>query len=66
MYTNINQIDLNKLYTFKDYLTWKLKTRIEIIKGKVFKMLPTPSPTHQEVAMAISAELYNFFEGQRV
>lgn len=64
MYTNIHQIDLNKLYTFKDYLTWKLKTRVEIIKGKIFKMSPAPSPAHQEVAMAISAELYNFLRGK--
>jgi Uma2 family endonuclease len=65
MYTNINQLDLTKLYTYKDYLTWQFKTRIEIIKGRIFKMSPAPSPIHQEVATALSAELYTFLKGKK-
>ncbi len=64
MYTNINQLDLNKLYTFKDYITWQFKTRVEIIKGRIFKMSPAPSPVHQEVVSALNAELYNYLKGK--
>lgn len=27
MITNINQLDLNKRYTYADYLTWQFKER---------------------------------------
>ncbi len=64
MYTDINQLDLNKLYTFKDYLSWQFKMRVEIIKGKVFKMSPAPSPVYQEVVSALNAELYQFLKGK--
>ncbi|MCU4175104.1 Uma2 family endonuclease [Carboxylicivirga sp. N1Y90] len=64
MYTNINQLDLNKAYTFKDYLTWQFKARVEIIMGKTFKISPAPSPLHQEVSAALSGEIYNFLKGK--
>ncbi|MCU4165577.1 Uma2 family endonuclease [Carboxylicivirga caseinilyticus] len=62
MISNINQIDINKHYTFKDYLTWQFKTRVELIKGRIFKMSPAPSPIHQEIAVALSSELYQFLK----
>nr|WP_321410875.1 Uma2 family endonuclease [uncultured Carboxylicivirga sp.] len=64
MISNINQLDINKLYTFKDYLTWQFKTRVELIKGRIFKMSPAPSPIHQEVASALNAELYQYLKGK--
>ncbi len=64
MYNNINQLDLNKLYTFKDYISWQFKSRVEIIKGKIFKMTPAPSPIHQEVVSALNAALYQFLKGK--
>jgi hypothetical protein len=30
-------------YSYADYLTWAFEERIEIIKGKLFKMSPAPS-----------------------
>ena len=44
-------------FTYEDYLTWKFKERIELIKGKIFKMSPAPLVTHQ----AISMNLISFF-----
>lgn len=44
-------------FTYADYLTWHFKERIELIKGKIFKMSPTPLVTHQ----AISMNLISFF-----
>jgi len=40
--TDINQLDLDKVYSYADYLTWKLQDRLELLKGKIFKMSPAP------------------------
>ena len=48
--TNINQLDLNGTYSYADYLLWKFTERVELIKGKVFQMSPTPSRKHQVTA----------------
>ena len=34
--TDINQLDLNKRYTYADYLTWQFEERVELINGKVY------------------------------
>lgn len=44
----------NKLYTYADYLKWQIDEKIEILRGKIFKMSPTPTPKHQSA----SGELY--------
>ena len=63
--TNINQLDVtNGLYTYADYLLWKFEERLELIKGKIFKMSPAPAITHQRVSRKLSGELYNFFKGK--
>ena len=35
-------LDLNGSYTYADYLLWKFEDRVELIKGKVFRMEETP------------------------
>ncbi len=44
-------------FTYEDYLTWKFKERIELIKGKIFKMSPGPAVPHQKISM----NLISFF-----
>jgi len=61
MITEISQLDPNKTYTYADYLTWQLQERIELIKGKLFKMSPAPSNTHQKIATALSGIIWQFF-----
>jgi hypothetical protein len=31
MIDNINQLDLNKTYSYADYLTWEFQKRVELI-----------------------------------
>ncbi|EKB59695.1 hypothetical protein HMPREF9699_00060, partial [Bergeyella zoohelcum ATCC 43767] len=31
--TNINQLDLDKTYSYADYLLWKFKERVELFRG---------------------------------
>ena len=50
MITNINQLDLTKQYTYADYLTWQFDEMVELIRGKVVKMSPTPNLSHQAVS----------------
>lgn len=38
-------------YSYADYITWNIKERIEIIKGKIFKMSPAPSTSHQRTLL---------------
>jgi Uma2 family endonuclease len=56
MVTDIKDLDPNAVYTFADYLTWQFKERVEIIKGKLFKMA-MPSEKHQRT----SSNLHRLF-----
>ena len=60
MITDIDQLDLSKKYTYADYLAWEFKERVELIKGKVFKMSPAPSDEHQRISGAIHGVIWPF------
>jgi Uma2 family endonuclease len=49
-------------FTYADYLTWNFKERIELIKGKIFKMSPAPLFTHQAIVGNIYIFLANRIE----
>lgn len=59
--TQFSQLDLNKSYSYADYLTWKFNERVEIIKGKVMLMAPAPNLKHQDISMSLSRQLSTFF-----
>jgi len=59
--TDINQLDVNGFYTYADYLTWKFKERVELYKGKLMKMSPAPSYTHQDIATKLTGYMFNYF-----
>jgi Uma2 family endonuclease len=58
---NINDLDLEKSYTFADYLTWQFQERIELIKGKIFKMSPAPSRFHQKISGNLFFEIKKIY-----
>ncbi|WP_353956037.1 hypothetical protein [uncultured Capnocytophaga sp.] len=61
--TNINQLDpINGLYTYAEYLLWKFEERVELLKGKVFRM-SAPSINHQRVSRKLSTKIDNYLEG---
>ena len=49
-------------FTYADYLTWNFKERIELIKGRIFRMSPAPTSTHQRIASNIYIEFGNFLK----
>ena len=53
-------LDLNKVYTYADYYKWKFEERVELIKGYIFKMSPSPNRLHQEISGGISYQLLKF------
>ncbi len=59
--TNINQLNLNDSYSYADYLLWQFSERVEIIKGKIFKMIPAPSSSHQDISMNLTRILDKYF-----
>ena len=60
--TNIDQLDVvNGIYTYADYLMWKIKDRVEILKGKIFKMSPAPAIPHQSISFNLSGLLFMYF-----
>ena len=52
------------IYTYADYLKWTIDERLELIKGKIFRMSPGPSTTHQRLSQYINSKLYNFLTGK--
>jgi Uma2 family endonuclease len=56
MITSIDQLDFDKKYNYSDYILWKFQERVELLKGKLFRM-SAPSLTHQE----ISSNLHGLF-----
>ena len=50
-------LDLNKLYTYADYFSWKFEERVELLRGKIFRMSPAPNRAHQTMSGYIYLEL---------
>ena len=53
-----------QLYTYADLIDWGEDQRFELYQGAPVA-LAAPSTTHQEVVMALSAQLYNYLRGKK-
>lgn len=54
-------LDLERFYTYWDYLKWSFLDRVELIKGKVVKMCPAPSRSHQLVVRVVNRYFDQYF-----
>jgi Uma2 family endonuclease len=52
------------VFSYADYLHWTFEERVELIKGKLFKMSPAPRRSHQEVHANLFTEIGSFLKGQ--
>ena len=59
--TDISQLDMNGTYSYADYLTWKFKERVELIKGKIWRMSPAPRTVHQDISWNFNGVFFNYF-----
>lgn len=59
--TELSELDAGKRYSYADYLMWRLKERIELIQGKIFKMSPAPGTEHQRISHELDRQFGNFF-----
>ncbi len=55
-------LDLSKTYTYADYLLWQFQERLELIKGKIFRISPAPSAGHQQVSIKLLRQMVYFFD----
>lgn len=54
------QNEPDRIFTYKDYLTWNDDERWELINGVAYNMAPAPSVNHQRVSMELGRQLANF------
>ncbi len=50
-------------YTYADYLQWQFEERLELFRGKIFK-LSAPNTKHQEVSGKLFLRCASFLEGK--
>lgn len=55
--------ELNKIYTFADYLTWPDDERWEILDGTPC-MMTAPAWQHQAISSSLTAQFYNYLSGR--
>lgn len=48
--SKVAEPDITGSYTVGDYLRWEIEEMVELIRGKVFKMIPSPGISHQRVS----------------
>ena len=53
----VEEPDPSITYTYADYLQWKFKERLELIKGHIYKMSPAPATKHQIATGNLFGEL---------
>ena len=61
---SFDDIDASLTYSYAHYLTWLFDDRVELIKGRIFKMSPAPSPYHQQISVRIASELFVFLKNK--
>jgi len=60
----LSDLDISKTYTYADYLKWTFDERLELIKGKIFKMSPAPGSLHQRISQRITFKLSLYLVGK--
>ncbi|CCE25043.1 Uma2 family endonuclease [Methylotuvimicrobium alcaliphilum] len=63
--TELSQLDMNGSYSYADYLTWRLDQTVELIKGKIFTMSPSPNVKHQRISRNLFKPIVNYMADKR-
>lgn len=64
--TSVSEPDFSYggLYSYADYLRWNIDERLELIKGKIFRMSPAPNRYHQDISGTLFLKLGIFLAGE--
>jgi len=54
-------LDLNEIYSYADYLKWQFEERVEILKGRIFKM-SAPNFAHQAIVGEFHYRLASYLD----
>jgi len=60
----LSALDESRLYSYADYCSWKFQERIELIKGKIFRMTPAPLRIHQTIVVKLTSKFDQFLSGK--
>ena len=60
---DISVLEPGATYSYEDYLRWSFEERVELIKGKLFRMSPAPRRSHQGISSVIGNGIFNFLKG---
>lgn len=58
-------LDLNKRYTYADYLTWMDDVRRELFDGFIKMMTPAPSRMHQKISTNLVSVFWTFLHTRK-
>ena len=58
-------LDMNKRYTYADYLTWMDDVRRELHDGFIKLMTPAPSRSHQRISIKLTRIIDVFLDGKK-
>lgn len=61
---DISLLEPEAIYSYADYLRWQFEDRVELIKGKLFKM-SAPNRMHQVASRNILLEMGAYLKGQK-
>jgi Uma2 family endonuclease len=59
-----SDLDLDKAYSYADYFKWQFDERVELIKGKIFKMSPAPNYLHQRISSDLHGMIWSHLRGK--
>lgn len=63
--SKVAEIDLSGIYSYAEYYRWKSQDRLELINGKIFRMNPASSLTHQRWCGYLYVKLYEYLADKK-
>lgn len=60
-FTQVEEPDPSVSYTYADYLQWKFEERLELFRGRIYK-LSAPNTKHQQVSGNLYLEVGNYLK----
>ena len=63
-YSKVEEPDASITYTYADYLQWQFEERLELFRGKIFK-LTAPNTRHQQISLTIGSTFHSFLKSKK-